>query len=71
MKILITTSLEIRFKYTIVEYVEMFIKKKLFIKNTKINIKRTELVEMDIEYFKVSVDIHFAPERCVQPLQGH
>ena len=48
----------------------MFIK-KIFIKNTKIKIKRTELVEMDIEYFKVSVDIHFAPERCVQPLQGH
>ena len=45
--------------------------KKVFIKNTKIKIKRTELVEMDIEYFKVSVDIHFVPERCVQPLQGH
>ena len=70
MKILITTSLDIRFKQTIDENVEIFIK-KVFIKNTKIKIKRTELVEMDIEYFKVSVDIHFAPERCVQPLQGH
>ena len=68
MKILITTSLEIRFKYTIVEYVEMFIKKSYLLKILK---KKTELVEMDIEYFKVSVDIHFAPERCVQPLQGH
>ena len=42
--------------------------KKIFIKNTKINIKRTELVEMDIAYFKVSVDIHFGPERCLKPL---
>ena len=42
--------------------------KKVFIKNTKIKIKRTGLVEMGIEYFKASVDMHFAPERCLQPL---